>query len=343
VATALVLGGTGQVGLAVAARLLPDGWEVRLASRGRTEPTATVPEGARTVVLDRDDDAAVGSAADEVDLLVDAVCMTTAHARQLVDLGDRVGALHVVSTLAVYADAAARSLESAAETGFPQFPVPIGEDQPTVGPGDMGYADRKVAVEQEVLAHARVPVTVSRPGAIHGLGSVHPREWFFVSRALAGRRAVLLDHRGASRFQPTAAANLAEIIALGAAHPGRRIVNAADPDCPTTLEIGRFVAAALDASWTEVLLTGSGPDGVGETPWSTPAPFVASTALAERELGYAPVTTYADAVPAVVQWLVEATRDRDPVEVFPFLGRHYRPQVEVFSAEDAVLRALTGD
>lgn len=118
-ATALVLGGTGQVGLAVAARLLPDGWEVRLASRGRTEPAATVPEGARTVVLDRDDDAAVGSAADEVDLLVDAVCMTTAHARQLVALGDRVGALHVVSTLAVYADAAGRSLDPLPRPGSP--------------------------------------------------------------------------------------------------------------------------------------------------------------------------------------------------------------------------------
>ena len=342
-ATALVIGGTGQIGLAAARRLLRDGWEVRLASRGRTGPTAAVPEGAHTVQLDRDDDAALTAAADGVDLLVDAVCMTPVHARQLVALGDRVGALHVVSTLGVYADAAGRSLDNADVAGFPHFPVPITEDQPTVEPGDTGYADRKVTIERELLANARVPVTVSRPGAIHGPGSVHPREWFFVSRALAGRPAVLLDHGGTSRFQPTAADNLAEIIALGAARPGRRVLNAADPDCPSTLEISRLVAAALGTTWAEVLLPGTEPDGVGATPWSTPDPLVASTALAAAEIGYAPVTTYADAVAPFVGWLVEVTQGRDPVEVFPFLGRHYRPQAEVFAAEDAVLRALAGN
>ncbi len=341
-ATALVLGGTGQIGLAAAHRLLRDGWEVRVASRGRTAPTAPVPDGATLVQLDRYDDAALGAAADGVDLLIDAVCMTPVHGRQLVDLGDRVGALHVVSTLGVYADAAGRSLDTADTGGHPDFPVPITEDQPTVAPGDTGYADRKVTIEQHLLEHARVPVTVSRPGAIHGAGSVHPREWFFVSRALGGRRAVVLDHSGTSRFQPTAADNLAEIIALGAARPGRRVLNAADPDCPSTLEIGRLVAAALGVSWAEVLLPGNGPDGVGATPWSTTTPFVASTALAAAELGYAPVTTYADALPSFVEWLVEVTRDRDPVEVFPFLGRHYRPQADVFAAEDDLLRALAG-
>lgn len=339
-ATALVIGGTGQIGLAVARRLLRDGWAVRLASRGRTGPTAPVPDGAETVRLDRDDDAALQAAADGVDLLVDAVCMTPAHGRQLVGLGDRVGALHVVSTLGVYADTAGRSLDNAATAGFPQFPVPITEDQPTVAAGDTGYADRKVTIEHELLDNARVPVTISRPGAIHGPGSAHPREWFFVARALAGRRAVVLDHYGTSRFQPTAADNLAEIIALGADRPGRRVLNAADPDCPSTLQIARLVASAMGISWAEVLLAGAGPDGVGATPWSIPTPLVASTALAERELGYIPGTTYAAAVPAVVAWLVEATRDRDPVQVFPFLGRTYRPQAEVFAAEDAHLRAL---
>jgi nucleoside-diphosphate-sugar epimerase len=71
---ALVLGGTGQVGAAVARRLLPAGWNVDLT--GRNPPRVEV-EGARFLRSDRTnaDDLrdAIGQGAD---LLVDNVCYT---------------------------------------------------------------------------------------------------------------------------------------------------------------------------------------------------------------------------------------------------------------------------
>ena len=75
-------------------------------------------------------------------------------------------------------------------------------------------------------------MTVLRPGAIHGVGSRHPREWWFVKRILDGRRAVPLAWDGQSRFHASATSNIAELI---------RVVLAA-PDGKLTVEEG-FVAA----------------------------------------------------------------------------------------------------
>lgn len=338
--SALVLGGTGQIGLATARRLLADGWAVTVASRGRTAATAPVPEGARPLVLDRDDAPALAAAASGVDLLVDAVCYTAAQASGLIALGDSVGALSVVSTLSVYADDAGRGFET--DGDFPTYPNPILESQPRVPAADTGYSDRKVAVEDELLAHATVPLTITRPGAVHGRGSVHPRELWALLRARAGRPWIVLAHAGASRFQPSASANIAEIIALAANRPGKNVYNAVDPDAPTVREIVAAVAAACGHSWTEVLLPGE-PVGqfsrVGETPWSVPNDVIASDALARTELGYAPRTTYLAAIPDLVSWLTSVLGGRDWRTVFPAAAKLEGHGFDDFAAEDAYLRA----
>lgn len=336
---ALVLGGTGQIGLATARRLLTDGWSVTLASRGRTPATAPVPEGAELLVLDRDDAPALAAAASGADLLLDAVCYTVEQARGLIALGDSVGALSVVSTLSVYADDAGRGFET--DGDFPTYPEPITESQPRVPAGDTGYSDRKVAVEDELLAHATVPLTITRPGAIHGRGSVHPRELWALLRARAGRPWVVLAHDGASRFQPSASANIAEIIALAATLQGAHIYNAVDPDAPTVREIVGAVAAACGHRWTEVLVPGE-PVGqfsrVGETPWSVPNDVVASDALARAELGYSPRTTYLTAMPDLVSWLTGLLGSRDWRTVFPQAAKLEGHGFDDFTAEDTYLR-----
>lgn len=338
---ALVLGGTGQIGLATARRLLVDGWSVTLASRGRTPATAPVPEGASPLVLDRDDASALAVAANGVDLLVDAVCYTAEQARGLTALGDSVGALSVVSTLSVYADDAGRGFET--EGDFPTYPDPIVESQPRVPAGDTGYSDRKVAVEDELLTRATVPLTITRPGAVHGRGSVHPRELWALLRARAGRPRVVLAHDGASRFQPSAAANIAEIIALAATLPGSRVYNAVDPDAPTVREIVDAVAAACGHRWTEVVLLPGAPFGefskVGATPWGVPKDVVASDALPRAELGYAPRTTYLAAMGDLVSWLTDLLGDRDWRTVFPQAAQLEGHGFDDFAAEDAYLRA----
>lgn len=92
----------------------------------------------------------------------------------------------------VYRDERGRSLDEASETGFPILPVPVGEGQPTVDPGSATYSTRKVALERALLDNARSPVTILRPAAIHGVGSTHLREWWFVKRMLDRRPVISL-------------------------------------------------------------------------------------------------------------------------------------------------------
>src|SRR5579864_5129636 len=174
---ALVLGGTGQVGVAVARRLLAAGWEVDLT--GRNRPRVEVA-GARFLRSDRADAedlrAAVGAGAD---LLVDNVCYTAAHAWLVLPLLDVVGSTVMLSSKAVYVDAAGNHSNSDAR---PDFGGPITETQPTLPPGDMpydspeGYGPNKVAAEQ-VLVDSGAAVTIVRPSKVHGPGSANPREW----------------------------------------------------------------------------------------------------------------------------------------------------------------------
>ena len=104
-------------------------------------------------------------------------------------------------------------------------------------------------------------MTILRPSKVHGAGARRPREWVFVKRALNRRPVVLLAHGGRGIDHPTAAANVAALVEVVAAQPGRRILNSADPDAPSALEISRAVARLLDHAWEEVLLGDDAPDG----------------------------------------------------------------------------------
>jgi nucleoside-diphosphate-sugar epimerase len=134
---AFIVGGTGQIGRAIAARLLDEGWRVALASRGRKDGAdALVRRGAETVVLDRSVPGALAAAlGDGADAVIDTVAYSEVEADQLLEVQADVGALVVVSSSSVYRDAAGRSLDEAGEGGFPEFPRPIREDQATVDPG----------------------------------------------------------------------------------------------------------------------------------------------------------------------------------------------------------------
>jgi nucleoside-diphosphate-sugar epimerase len=331
--TALIVGGTGQIGRAAAQRLAGDGWQVTLAARN----DADVDFPVRTV--DRTEPGALEAVVgDGIDLLVDVIPFTAADAQQVVALRGRVGSVIAVSSAAVYADAEGLTFDSQEEGLFPHFRVPIGEREPTCPPGDDTYSRRKRAVELALLEHEDLRATVVRPGAIHGLHGRFPREWYFVKRILDGRRAVILARRGASRFHTTSTENLAELIRLAAERPDNRVLNAGDPDPPNVLEISRAIASALEHEWTEVLLPS--PDEPCETPWTGPRPFVLDMTEAEFEVGYRPVTRYERAVQATCEWLVEYARGRPWEEVAPSLVRH-RPNSFDYEAEDKLLAELS--
>ena len=217
----------------------------------------------------------------------------------------------MISSKAVYVDGSGNHSNS--ETA-PRFDGPIRETQPTMAPGDgdynsrEGYGANKVAAEQ-VLLDSGLPVTVLRPSKIHGAGARTPREWVFVKRVLDQRPAVFLAHRGAGVDHPTAAANIAALIELVAATPGQRILNSADPDAPSALEISRTIARQLDHVWDEVLLDDEADETLGRHPWDAPHPIVLDMTAA-AELGYMPVGDYATTVADEVAWLVSAARRR---------------------------------
>ncbi|MCX3061055.1 NAD-dependent epimerase/dehydratase family protein, partial [Streptomyces beihaiensis] len=322
--------------------LAADGWEVTAASR-RAGRDRGWPEEVRTARLDRDDDAALGAVVgDGVDLIVDMVAFDAAHAGQLAKLADRVGSAVVISSAAVYEDEHGHGFDTQGEPGgAPRYPVPLPETWRTVAPGEGTYATRKVALERELLALGeRMPVTLLRAGAVHGPYSRTPRELYFVKRNLDGRRTRVLAYGGRSRFHPTSVANVAELVRLAAARPGTRVLNAADPDTPTVAEIGAMIDALMGVESETVLVDGAPPaENVGQTPWSLPHPVVFGMAAARSELGYVPVTTYADALAGTVEWLTGRLRAAEWADAFPAMVAAYGHGLFDYAAEDAWLAA----
>jgi nucleoside-diphosphate-sugar epimerase len=288
------------------------------------------------LVLDRNEEGAL-AVANGFDLLVDVIPFEAAHAEQVLALD--VGAVIAISSASVYADDQGRTLDEAQGIDdFPDFPVPIPESQPTVEPGDATYSTKKAKLERILLENERVLAAVVRPCAIYGRGDRMAREWFFVKRALDGRPYVVLTNRGEGHFHTTASENIGELVRLIAADPRTDAFNCGDPDPPTVLELARTIGAATGHRYAEVLLADpAGRGEVGQTPWSAPKPLLVDMSKAERELGYEPATTWEDALPRQVEWLLAATRDRDWREVLP-RGAEYL-QFD-YDAEDEFVRGL---
>jgi nucleoside-diphosphate-sugar epimerase len=338
---AVILGGTGVLGRATARRLLTAGWTVDLVGRDRARmPCDLESRGARFHAADRHDVGAVGRiVGGGADLLVDALCFTAADARQLVPMLRDVTSAVMLSSKAVYVDDEGRHVNSPSP---PQFCSPIGENQPTVKPGNGdynsrdGYGQNKVAAERTLL-DSGFPVTVIRASKVHGERASLPLEWIFVKRIIDRRPAVFLAHRGIGGNHTTAAVNTAALIERVAAVPGPRILNSADPDAPNGLQIARTVAACLDYEWQEVLLDDDEVPGVvpglGRHPWDARPPIVLDTSASLR-LGYTPAGTYAETITEEIDWLLGAKHEGRS----PAVDESYFAPFFNYPAEDAYLR-----
>jgi len=130
------------------------------------------------------------------------------------------------------------------------------------------YGANKVAAEN-VLLDSGMAVSVLRPSRIHDIGGKRPREWVFVKRVLDGRRHLLLARGRRGTNHPTAAVNLAALVAFCAARPTARILNSADPVAPNGRTISRIIAAQLNHAWAEVPLDETAPEDLGDHPWNT--------------------------------------------------------------------------
>ncbi|WP_405958601.1 NAD-dependent epimerase/dehydratase family protein [Streptomyces phaeochromogenes] len=337
----MLIGATGQIGRVAVGALATDGWEVTAVSRGGGRDESW-PDGVRTARADRADDSALATAVgDGCDVLVDMVAYGPEHARQLANLAGRVGSAVVVSSLSVYEDDKGRNFDTQEQPdGFPEYPVPLSEDQRTIAPGETSYSTRKAGLERELLAAAaELPTTLLRAGAIHGAHCRTPRELYFVKRNLDGRRRRVLAYGGKSRFHPASVHNIAELVRLAARKPGARALNAVDPDAPTVAEIAVAVDAVMGVETESVLVDGPAPaETVGDTPWSVPHPVVCDMAAAERELGYRAVVRYAETLPDTVACIERQLAGRDWREAYPKMFQNYGDLFD-YAAEDAWLRA----
>ncbi len=327
-----------MIGRAVARRLLAAGWDVTVVGRDPVRvPGDVVAAGGRFVAADRTEPAHLAAALGAgADLLVDCLCFTAAHARGLLPLLDDVGSTVMISSRAVYVDAAGNHVNSPAA---PDFGGPVRESQPTTAPReDVDYRDRegyganKVAAEL-VLLDSGYPVTVLRPSKVHGDGSSRPDLWVFVKRVLDRRDVLVLARGGRGVDHPTAAANLAALVETAAHHPGSRVLNSADPDAPSALEISRIVARHLGHRWEEVLLDDHAPAGLGAHPWDR-VPGIRLDTGAARRLGYRPVGDYAATVTAELDWLVSTAGTAAPPPAFDH--DRFAPMLD-YAAEDAYL------
>ena len=295
-----------MTGRAIATDFADAGWEVIGTGRRVSRLPQLHARGVEFVRSDR-------QAPDELakvlrrgtDVIIDCLCYTAEHARQLLRCRGLFGSAIVLSSKAVYCDERGRHSNS---DDPPQFDGPVGERQCVLEPdysgaydGREGYGANKVAAERTLL-DADEPISILRPSRIHGPGAARPREWFVVKRLLEGRTSIPLAHGGRTGNHPTAAANLARLARTCADQPGRRVLNAADPDHPRARDIVEAIATACGRSVDIIGLDEQAPPGVGWTPWSTWPPLFLDTSAATA-LGYIPTGTYAETVTVAVEEL----------------------------------------
>lgn len=268
--TALIFGGSGQIGLAVTRGLADAGWTVTAATRaGQRLPREIADRGIAHVDGDQPRTQVIAATGKSYDVIVDATAYDVGDAGDLIRASTRAGALVVMSSSSVYADSHGRSLDEASSGGFPDFQGPMTEDTPIVKPGPETYSTRKVAMEL-ALRGARVPVTILRPCALYGKGARHFREWWFIRRALDQRKATPVAYNGESRFHTSSATELAKLVEIVLRNPKHQTLNVAGPTAVSVSEIARAIAAAIDLPISIRPFPGPPEEGslVGSTPWS---------------------------------------------------------------------------
>lgn len=290
---ALVFGGSGQVGRAIAQALHRDGWQV-----DATTHAAALPEGLEARHVPIADTRAATIRNGRYDAVVDTMAFNADDAADLLAARASYGQLLVISTASVYADDQGRGFES--RDGFPRYPDKITEDQPTVSPGP-GYSAQKVAMEQALAGTA---ATILRPAAIHGIGARHPREWYFVKRMLDGRAVIPIKYGGDSVFHTTSATGIGALASLCLSDGHSGALNVADPEALPVSAIVAVLAATLKRPATLIPVADL-PEPytrVGHSPFSVPQPVRLSTARA-RALGWDGGADYASLMPAYCDWM----------------------------------------
>jgi len=286
------VGATGFIGEHVTRWLVAAGHEVFGVHRGQTP--ARVP-GMRSVLADRRDTAALGSALTEAapNVLVDLIAYSAADVTSLLGaLPPSVDRLVVVSSGDVYwTYDAFRGLIPAREVS-----APLAETAPlrehlypyraqSRGPGDLGYSYEKILVEQMAQTGSRAPVTILRLPMVYGLGDRQQRVGGYLRRLTAASSLLRLNEREAHwRCTRGYVEDVAWAIALGAVdeRANGQVFNVGEAEALTELEWVRAIAAA--SGWGGRVVADSAEPPSRPAEWSVP--LVTETRRIREVLGY---------------------------------------------------------
>ncbi|MET1035068.1 MAG: NAD-dependent epimerase/dehydratase family protein [Arthrobacter sp.] len=257
----LILGGTQWLGGTLARQALDGGHAVTCLARGAS---GAFPEGARSVVADRDAaDAYAGVAGERWDLVVE-LTRFPAHARAAVEaLSPAAEHWVFVSSCSVYAS---HARPGAAESDL-LLPA-LESDAPY---SDEKYGEAKVGCEWLTVASRGNAVLLVRPGLIGGPGDPSGRSTYWPLRFAAGRAPVLVPNdSGDQRYvQIVDVRDLAAFI-LEAGLAGRSgPVNAVGAEMPLGDVLASAASAAgYDGATASYPLAAMADDGVA--PWAGP-------------------------------------------------------------------------
>ncbi len=303
--------GAGQIGFAAAQAFMTSGSDVRILARTRPLWHHDRDTRFERYVVGEDP-------APSADVVLDTIAYDEEDVARYDP--DTIGRLITISSASVYIDYGGRTLEQAAETGYPDFSDGVTEDQLTVAPGPASYSTRKVRMERTAAERFGGRTTNIRPGPIYGPWSRHPREWWFVKRIKDRRRVIPLAFDGASVFHTTNVRDIGELAVFLTERELGGSYNIADDYAPSVKEIGQTIAEAFGKRIRFYGIEGPPLGTVGRTPWSLPMPFEINCGKA-YSAGFDRFSNYASDVAEAVDWL-RAQRFDDWRSAFPQLASY---------------------
>src|SRR4030081_2644747 len=241
--SALLIGGTGPTGPAIAAGLETRGVDVTLLHSGRHE----VPEVATFRHVHGDVFSEPGLRDALADQSFDVVIASYGRLRSIAEVrNDRGGHLLSIGGAPVY-----RGFFDPAVHSPPGLPVPIREDADLATEADDGKSYRIGRTEQ-LLFEAHPTATHFRYPYVYGPRQLAPREWCIVRRILDGRAFFILPDDGLSLIPFGYVDNLAHAMLLAVDQPEAsmgEVFNCGDDERLTIRQVVEIITDELGYLW----------------------------------------------------------------------------------------------
>lgn len=325
----LILGGTRFFGRELALRLVRQGDQVTVLTRGHL----SAPEGVTQLVGDRNEPAALAQAADAgFDAVVDNIAYTASHVRAAVEaFAGKTGHYVFTSSTAVY-------MLAGRPPYFEEAAPPAAGSYTIDDPKAWAYTVGKIEAERELLGQDRLSFTIVRPPVVIGPNDPTLRLHYYVQRILDGGPLLLVDG-GKHSFHLADSEDLAEGMAL-VLQAGPRVFGQAYNVCQKDLlsldELVHRAAEALSRTLDLVPVPRSvAGEAYAEALGPYPQPMICPPERIVRELGLRPRPVL-DSVTRAAIWHAEnpgkdsAGYERRAAEID--LARRFRKSVEALQA-----------